>query len=130
MPNTPTSPNNYPDSETRVLLSKALQILEVFRGLDDEILIGEAASLLTIALGQSSDGAGLGVTDLKNRLDIALATAGRYSNSLATFDRNKGPGTELISNHRHPTDDRRKVLRLTAQGVRLLGRIENILREK
>ncbi len=114
----------------RVATERALRTLEVFRAIDVEMPIGEAASLLLIALGETGDGGGLSVTDLHRKLPAALASASRYSNSLALTKRGKLPGRELVTNSRDPLNDARKILRLAPKGVLVLRQIGQILGDK
>jgi DNA-binding MarR family transcriptional regulator len=82
--------------------------------------VGEIAAFLLVAQGETKDGGGLTVEELMKAGEFALSSASRYSNGLAEKDRNGNPGKQLISNLRDPADDRRKVLRLTPKGQRLV----------
>jgi DNA-binding MarR family transcriptional regulator len=121
--------NTEPSTEQRVALSKAMQILNVFCAVGDgKMTIGEAFSLLVIASGESKDGAGITVTELGVRGKFALSSASRYVGSLGKEDRHGKPGAELITAPRDPNDDRRKILRLTPKGHRMVDEITNIVR--
>ena len=100
----------------KVAINKALQVLNVFRQIDPDLPMGAAVSFLLIANGQSQDGGGLTVTELKNQGGFALSSASRYQRALGVRDRQGRPGKDLIKDTEDPTDARRKVLRLTAKG--------------
>lgn len=115
-------------SDNRIAVNRALQILNIFRDLDQEMPIGEAVSFLLIANGETRDGGGLTVTELGRQGGFALATASRYMKSLALKNRRGEPGHEVVTDERDPTDDRRKVLRISTKGQRVLTRIQTALR--
>lgn len=112
----------------KVSISKAIQLLDVFRDLDSEMPIGQAFSLLLIAQGETEEGGGLTVTDLSRQGQFALSSSSRYVQCLGgRKDRHGRPGQELVSDPRDPADDRRKVLRLTPKGNRIISRIHHTL---
>ena len=106
-----------------VAISKALQLLNIFRDMDPDMTMGEAVSLLFIAQGERKDGGGLTVTELSAKGDFALSSASRYMKSLGKKDRHGRPGEEVVSDARDPNDERRKILRLTTKGRRVLAQV-------
>lgn len=115
-------------TEARVSISRALKLLALFRDMDVDMPMGEAVSLLLIAQGETKEGGGLTVTELKDRGEFALSSASRYMKALAKKDRHGRPGQELVTDPRDPFDERRKVLCLTPKGRRLVEQINTILR--
>jgi DNA-binding MarR family transcriptional regulator len=112
-------------STTKIAAERILRVLEVFRDLGDtDMPIGEAIAFLTIALGQDDkNDRALSVTEVHTRTGYSLSAASRYVQALGKLDRRLNPGLELVSDHTDPTERRRKVLRLTPKGERVLGRI-------
>ena len=97
--------------------------LDLFRDIDSGMTVGEIAAFLLIAQGETKDGGGLTVEELMKAGEFALSSASRYSNGLAEKNRKGEPGRQLVTNFRDPADDRRKVLRLTPKGARLIQQI-------
>lgn len=112
--------------DTKVSISKALQVLEVFRAIDPDMPMGTAVSFLMIATGESDEG-GLSVTELSKQGGFALSSASRYVQALAELDRHRRPGHDLVSDHVDPMERRRKVLKLTPKGKRILAQIRNVI---
>ena len=113
--------------ESRISISRALKLLAVFRDMDADMPMGEAVSLLLIAQGETKEGGGLTVTDLRDRGEFALSSASRYMRALAKKDRHGRPGQELVADSRDPLDERKKVLRLTPKGRRVIEQINTIV---
>jgi len=114
-------------TNTRIAANKTLQILNTIRAQEQDMPLGQAVSIMLIALGETSDGGGLSGTELEKQGQFSRASAGRYANALATVDRKGDPGLDLVSYARKPTDDRTKVLRLTKKGQLLMSQIAAIL---
>lgn len=114
-------------SDTKISISRALQVLEVFRAIDPDMPMGTAVSFLMIADGETADGGGLSVTELSNKGGFALSSASRYVQALAEMDRHRRPGHDLVSDHVDPMERRRKVLKLTPKGKRVLTQIRNVI---
>jgi DNA-binding MarR family transcriptional regulator len=88
--------------------------------------MGTAVSFLMIAEGETPDG-GLSVTELSNKGGFALSSASRYVQALAELDRHRRPGHDLVSDQVDPMERRRKVLKLTPKGKRILAQIKRVL---
>lgn len=116
---------NATELANRVAVNKAIQVLEIFRELDSDMPMGEAISFLLIAQGETPDGGGLTVTELKDRGGFALASASRYMKSLGRKNRHGEPGHELVTDERDPVDERRKTLRISPKGTRVIAKIRN-----
>lgn len=112
--------------EAKVSVHKALQVLEVFRAIDPDMPMGTAVSFLMIANGETDEG-GLSVTELSKQGDFALSSASRYVQNLGEMDRHRRPGHDLVSDRVDPMERRRKVLKLTAKGKRVLNQIRNAI---
>lgn len=110
--------------DAKVSINRALQVLEVFRAIDPDMPMGTAVSFLMIAGGETPDG-GLSVTELSKQGGFALSSASRYVQALAEMDRHRRPGHDLVSDHIDPMERRRKVLKLTAKGKRIVSQIRN-----
>lgn len=91
--------------------------------------IGEVVALLLIAQGETKEGGGLNITELMKRGEFALASASRYTQSLALKDRHGNQGKELITSTRDPMSDRQKILRLSPKGHALIHKIQTTLGE-
>ena len=113
------------DAHSKVALSRALQLLNIFRDLDSDMPMGEAVSFLLIAAGETKDGGGLSVTDLSVKGEFALSSASRYQKSLGKQDRHGRAGKEVVEVLR--PDDRSKILRITPKGNRVVAQIINVI---
>ncbi len=114
-------------TSSRVTINRAIQLLDLFRTEDSTMPIGEAIAFLLVAQGESRDGGGLNITELKDRGGFTLATASRYTQALSKKDRHGELGKELISNERDPMSDRQKILRVSNKGRTLIHKIETVL---
>ena len=117
------------DASNRIVANRVLQVLDIFRELDPDMPMGEAVSFTLIALGETKEGGGMTVTELGDRGGFALASASRYMKSLGKKNRHGDPGHEIVADSRDPLDERRKVLRLTAKGMRVIQKMKNIVGE-
>ena len=115
------------DVDAKIVIGRALRILEVFRAIDPDMPMGEAVSFLLIANGESREGGGLSVTKLGTQGGFVLSSASRYVQALGKADRHKRPGHELVSDLRDRADDRRKILRLTPKGNRIITQIRSAI---
>ena len=106
------------DSETKIVISKSLQIMEVFRRLDNTMPLAEAMSFLMIANQED-----ITLQDLMKSLDYALSTASRHSQHLGKLDRNRERGLELISETTDPMDRRKTIRTLTKKGENVLAQL-------
>lgn len=113
-------------SETKIALSRALQVLEIFRTIDPDMPMGEAVSFLMIANGESKD-SGLSITELSKMGAFALSSASRYVQALGEVDRHRRPGHDLVSDHVDPMERRRKILKVTPKGRRVITQIKSAL---
>ena len=110
--------------ETRAALEKILRVLEVFRVGDRDMPIGEAVSFIQVALGDTRDG-GISITELAKAGGFALASASRYIQALGEFDRRRDPGLEWVSDNVDLMERRRKVLKVTPKGKRILSLLQH-----
>ena len=114
-------------AESKLAVGKALQIMGLFRELNQDMPIGEVVSFLTIAAAETQSGEGLTVTELGQRGEFSLASASRYMRSLSSKNRQGGAGHEVVTDARDPLDDRRKVLRISPKGYGIIANIRKIL---
>lgn len=112
---------------SKMIARKALGVLETFRVLDADMSIGEAVAFLLVALGETGGEGGLTVTEIGQQGGFSLASASRYIQSLNKKNRHGRDGHELVTDPRDPMDDRRKVLRLTPKGRRILSQIDAVI---
>lgn len=117
------------NTSNKVTANRVLQVLDIFRELDSDMPMGEAVALVVIALGETRQDGGLTVTELGQRGGFALASASRYMKSLGRKNRRGEMGHEVVVDVRDPMDDRRKILRLTPKGSRLIARMKNVVGE-
>ena len=113
-------------TDMRVSVNRALQVLEVFRAIDPDMPMGTAVSFLLIATGETPDG-GLTITELSKQGDFALSSASRYVQALAEQDRHRRPGFELVHQVTDLMERRRKLLKLTPKGRRVVNQIRNAI---
>lgn len=118
--------NTMSDKDSpKISAHRALQVLEVFRTIDPDMPMGTAVSFLMIAEGETADGGGLSVTELSTQGGFALSSASRYVQALGKVDRHRRPGHDLVSDHIDPMERRRKILKLTPKGHRVLAQLRN-----
>lgn len=110
------------DTNQGVALSKALQVLEIFRAIDPEMQTGTAVSFLMVALGEHREG-GITITDVAKDAGLPLGSTSRYIQALAKMNRHRQPGYELVSDAVDLMDRRKKVLKTTPGGKALAGKI-------
>lgn len=113
--------------EKKITAARALQLLNIFRELDNDMPIGECVSLAIIAAGETMDGGGMGVTDLSVQGGFSLAAASRYAQHLGSKGRKGGPGYGLISRQVCLEDSRSVTLKLTAKGENFLQKIRRVV---
>lgn len=112
--------------EQSIAVRKIIQSLEVFRTIDQDMPVGAIIGFLLIAQGETADG-GINVTEMAHKGDFALSTASRHMNYLNKKDRRGNAGHELITDPRDPMDDRRKILKLTGQGRRVISQLTSTI---
>ena len=115
--------------DSRIAVNQALQVLEIFRDLNQEMPIGEVVSFLLIANGETRDGGGITITEVGNLGRFAMGTASRYVNTLCLKDRKGKPGREVVEKGWDPLDERKTVLRISPKGHRLIQRIQQALKK-
>lgn len=111
------------DLNSKVAISRALQVLNVFRAIDHDMPIGEAVTFLMVAAGETQD-SGLSVTEVHRNGGFALSSASRYVQSLGEMDRHRRPGKKLLTDHIDPMERRKKILRLSPQGRFIINQIK------
>lgn len=107
---------------------RALEILNVFRGIDPEMTMGAAASLLLVTIGEQADGSGLTGKGLSEAGGFGESSASRYIGYLSSFARGQKTPLELVSQVPNPMMRREKFVRLTAKGRMLVANLKLTLR--
>lgn len=111
-----------PTPEERSAIRSVALILNEFRKVHPEIGTQQCMTLLAIA-----EEPGLTVTELSRKTGIGLASMSRHIEILGPHRALKGVGWGLVQDDSHPTDRRRKVITLTAQGWRIIRSLEHII---
>jgi len=65
----------------------------------------------------------MSLTELAKRAEIQLATASRYIGSLGKMNRHREEGLKLIESFEDPMERRKKIIRLTARGRKLINKM-------
>ena len=113
--------NNF---ESNLALSKAIQIMEVFRELDPTMPIAEAMSFLLLA-GEDEN---VTLQHVADQLEFSLSTASRHVQALGKLDRNNLPGLELLIDPVDGSNRRRKIRLLTSKGRKVVAKLGEILK--
>jgi DNA-binding MarR family transcriptional regulator len=103
-------------------IATVIRILGAFRQLDPDMPIQYALSFLTIAEHE-----GLSMGDLAQRLGIAQSSASRNIAALSKWHSFGKEGHDLVAAEEDPRERRRKIVRLTPKGRRLVAALETIL---
>ena len=110
------------DGKTRKALSQTLQVLEVFRDIDPTMQLGAAVGFVHVALEE-----GISVSEMAHRVGVELSSGSRYQQYFGKVDRARKPGKDLMSDPVDPNERRRKMLRLTPKGQRIVSKLETVL---
>ena len=105
-------------------ISKAIQVMEVFRDMDATMPIAEAMSFLLLA-NEDEDTT---LQHVGDQLGFSLSTASRHVQALGKFDRNNEPGLELLTDPVDGNNRRKKTRLLTPKGRLLVERLVHILK--
>ncbi len=101
-------------------LDRTILMLEELRKLDDDMPIQYALSFLYISRYE-----GLSSRELADHMGVSQAAASRQVAALADH-RRKGEGYKVVSDERDPHELRRKILKLTSKGRRVVKTIVGI----
>lgn len=96
------------------VLDRSILMLEELRKLDDDMPIQYALSFLYISRYE-----GLSSRELADHMGVSQAAASRQVAALADH-RRKGEGYKIVSDERDPQELRRKILKLTSKGRRVV----------
>jgi len=102
-----------------MILSEALQLIGEARRIDSEMPLPQLHCLLI--LGTEEDG--MSLTELAKRAEIQLATASRYVSALGKVNRHREEGLKLIESFEDPMERRKKIIRLTTRGKKLIHKM-------
>ena len=108
--------------EERQSLTRILRLLETFRGLDSEMQMPQAVTLVTIALNE-----GISLTDLTEKTQQATSSASRNVAALSSVHRAGKPGHGLVLNREDPVERRRKQHVLTPKGRNFIQKLAEIV---
>lgn len=65
----------------------------------------------------------MSLTELSRRAEIQMATASRYISALGKINRHREEGLKLIESFEDPMERRKKIIRLTARGKKLISKM-------
>lgn len=104
-------------------LQNLLDIVNEMRDLDPEIQAQAIATLLVIA--QNPDG--IKMQDLGKQVRISQSSVSRNVSLLSHTQRYGRPGHDLVVAFEDPMERRRKLVRLTPKGKRVVNRLLDVL---
>lgn len=111
-----------PQNPGKVARATALDFIELLRALDPEMPLGAARCLILIASQQ-----GLAVMDLEDDVGIGTSSASRYHHYLGKANRHSRDGLGLVSASVNTENRRKKFLKLTPKGRRVVGQLVGVL---
>ena len=110
-------------TEDRVQISRFVRCVDLLREIDPHMKIGEATSLLTVALNEN-----LTVGEVGRRTGIPTQTVGTYLRTLGEgLDRKGKPAMGLLAARTSPFDAREVIVRLTPKGGALMDKIRDVI---
>ena len=101
---------------------KATQLIEELRKLDAEMPIQTAAAYLEVANRE-----GQTMSEIAKTLGLAQSSCSRNISALSKRHRHGKAGLDLVIATEDPDERRRKIVRLTAKGKRVLKTIELLM---
>lgn len=105
-------------------LHKLSLALSVIRVLDDSIPAQTLAVFLEIARHPKD---GISVNELATKCGLAGSSASRNVAALSEWHWLKRPGLGLVSSEADPMDTRRKIVKLTTKGERVIEQLVTIM---
>ncbi|GGF32889.1 hypothetical protein GCM10011611_43830 [Aliidongia dinghuensis] len=103
-------------------ITLVVRVLEEFRRLDPDLPIQYALSFLTIAQRE-----GMSMGELAQHLGIAQSSASRNIAALSKWHSFGKAGHDLVEAHEDPRERRRKLVKLTPKGQRLVEILQAIM---
>lgn len=100
-------------------LSEAIRLIAEARRLESEMPLPQLHCLLI--LGEEEEG--MSLTEVAKRAGIQLATASRYVSALGKVNRHREEGLKLIESFEDPMERRKKIIRLTTRGKKLIHKM-------
>jgi DNA-binding MarR family transcriptional regulator len=107
-------------------LVKLQRVVEEFRKLDSEMQLQTVLAFLLIAHKQSQ-GNTISIKEVGEMLGVTSASASRNVAALATINRSRQPGHELVVTYENPEFRVEKFIELTDKGKALVTRLENLV---
>lgn len=98
---------------------EALRLLTGISAIDSEMPLGQAKCLFIVSQVEE----GMSLSDVARKAGIGLATASRYIGALGKINRKKEDGLQLVESFEDPMERRKKIIRLTAKGKRVIKTI-------
>lgn len=106
-------------------IKSLMNLVEELRKLDPEMQLQTVQVLLAVA---HAGDAGVPMTNLADNLGISQASASRNVAALGNkLNRHKQPGLGLLESKEDPADYRRKIVKVTAKGNRMIERLVEII---
>lgn len=107
--------------EDRATVARFLRTLDLFRGIDPNMRLGEVASFLTVAMHENAL-----VGEVGARAGIPTQSVSTYLRTLGEgLDRNGKPAMGLLAARTSPFDARETMVRLTPKGAALADQIRD-----
>ena len=100
--------------------------MEEFRKLDPEMQLQTVLAFVLVAHKQSQ-GSTVTIKEIGEMLGVTSASASRNVAALATVNRSRQPGHELVVTYENPEYRVEKFIELTDKGKALVTRLENVL---
>ncbi len=107
-------------------LIKLQRVVEEFRKLDPEMQLQTVLAFVLVAHKQSQ-GSTVTIKEVGEMLGVTSASASRNVAALATVNRSRQPGHELVVTYENPEYRVEKFIELTDKGKALVTRLENVL---
>ena len=101
---------------------RLIDSVEILRSLDPEM---QAQTMLIFLLIANRDPDPISMTDLARQSGVAQSSVSRNVASLGSINRHKMPGLQLVDSYEDPKDLRKKLVKLTPSGRRIINLLEN-----
>lgn len=105
-------------------IQKLIRVVEKLRSYDAEMQAQTIQLLLTAS--QDKSGVGMPMATLADKVGLAQSSCSRNVAALGRVNRRKEPGLNLLVAVEDPLDCRRKLVRLTPKGQRLIDELTEL----
>lgn len=100
-------------------LQDYLKFIQGVAKIEPEMPLQQLHCLLVIA----QEPEGMSLTDIAQKVGIALATASRYIAALGKVNRHREEGLLLVESFEDPMERRKKIIRLTSKGKAAINKL-------